>query len=366
MARKKIEPPIEGFGKDPETKLTVQKSIPLFALWRSGLTLAEFKILDTYLSRIDSHKPEKRAVVFTKGELEELLGLKQIKPDVLDERLKHLMETTVELTPKGSKRIDRITLFERAQAEQDDYGQWTARLTCTPSAMKYVFNIDEIGYLRYKLRCVTSIKSLYSYILFTYLERNRYRKEWRVSLDELKQLLNCENEELYKEYKRFNERILKRCQQELHEKTECRFSYEAMKKGRTVEAICFTLETLSDETLGIETDPNQVTVEGYLAEVASNASTEAVPATSRIDDLFELLSGACNGEFSREDIVVIHDTMNELEIFPWSSEGDLRRVDFLQRKYNKLNQEAAKKERRGEKPIVHRLKYLLTLIRKGE
>ena len=30
-------------------KLTVQKSRPLFALWRSDLTLSEFKILDTYL-----------------------------------------------------------------------------------------------------------------------------------------------------------------------------------------------------------------------------------------------------------------------------------------------------------------------------
>ena len=54
MARKKIEPIISLGNED---KLTVQKSLPLFALWRSELTLAEFKILDTYLSRIDSHKP---------------------------------------------------------------------------------------------------------------------------------------------------------------------------------------------------------------------------------------------------------------------------------------------------------------------
>ena len=59
MARKKIEPIISLGNED---KLTVQKSLPLFSLWRSELTLAEFKILDTYLSRIDSHKPEKRAI----------------------------------------------------------------------------------------------------------------------------------------------------------------------------------------------------------------------------------------------------------------------------------------------------------------
>jgi len=383
MARKKIEPPFTGLGRDPDNKLIVQKSIPLFALWRSGLTLAEFKILDTYLSRIDSHKPDKRAVVFTKGELEQLLGIKQLKPDVLDERLKHLMETTVELDPtgggKGSKRrIDRITLFERAQAEQDDFGQWTAKLTCTPSAMKYVFNIDHLGYLRYKLRCVTSLVSLYSYILFTYLEHNRFRKEWEVPLDELKATLNCDGEELYREYKRFNERILKKAQKELHEKTECRFSYEAVRNGKTVVAVRFTLETLSDKALGIEVDPNQHTIEEYLdgkwdalagtdlneaeAEVSSVPAEELSP----IEELFELLSGACNGEFSREEIVELHDAMNALEVFPMSRDSELARVDYLHRKYNSLAVANKRSIDKGKGPIKYRHRYLLTLIKNDQ
>ena len=47
MARKKIEP-IKSLGSNVDN-LTVQKSRPLFALWRSELSLSEFKILDTYL-----------------------------------------------------------------------------------------------------------------------------------------------------------------------------------------------------------------------------------------------------------------------------------------------------------------------------
>ncbi len=60
-------------------KLTVQKSMPLFSLWRSELTLSEFKILDTYLARINSHEPDRRIVEFSKGELEEKLGVKKIR-----------------------------------------------------------------------------------------------------------------------------------------------------------------------------------------------------------------------------------------------------------------------------------------------
>ncbi len=241
MARKKIES-ITSLGS--EDKLTVQKSLPLFALWRSELTLAEFKILDTYLSRIDSHKPEKRVVVFEKGELEKILGVKKINNKDLEERLKHLMGNVVEIPDNDAKRGFRlVTLFEEAAAEQDDYGLWQVKLECTQKAMKYFFNVENLGYLRYKLRCITSIKSRYSYIMFTYLEHNRFRKSWEVPVEELKQLLDC-NADRYKEFKYFKTEVLARVQKEMHEKTECRYSYEPVKKGRSVVAVRFTVETL--------------------------------------------------------------------------------------------------------------------------
>ena len=263
MARKKIEPRTSLGNED---KLTVQKSLPLFALWRSELTLSEFKILDTYLSRIDSHKPDKRTVVFEKGELEKLLGVKRIRTEELDERLKHL-GTPIRIDDNSSKnkRFSRVSLFEKAVAEQDDYGLWQVELTASQSAMKYFFNIENLGYLRYKLRCITSLTSRYTYIMFIYLEANRFRKSWEVPLDELKEILACDKEETYKEFKRFNDRLLKRVQKEMHEKTECRYSYEPIKKGRSVVAVRFTVETLPKASLE-DIDPNQITIEQWQGE----------------------------------------------------------------------------------------------------
>lgn len=239
MARKKIEP-IVSLGD--ESKLTVQKSLPLFSLWRSELTLPEFKILDTYLSRIDSHKPERRAVRFEKGELEKALGVKKLNAQDLKTRLKHLMGSVVEVPDSSTKRgFKLVTLFEEAVAEQDENGLWQVSLECTQKSMKYFFNIENLGYLRYKLRCITSLTSRYAYVMFIYLESNRYRRSWEVPLDELKIILNCDNEETYKEYKRFNDRLMKRVHKELTEKTECQYKYESVKKGRSVVAIRFTV-----------------------------------------------------------------------------------------------------------------------------
>lgn len=245
MARKKIEP-IETLGKDTN-KLTVQKSLPLFALWRSDLSLSEFKILDTYLARINSHEPEKRKVTFSKGELEEKLGVTKINKPDLEKRLIHLMGNVVKVPDNNTKRgFKLVTLFEEVEADQDDTGLWTITLECTQKAMKYFFNVDNLGYLRYKLRCITPMTSRYTYIMFMYLESNRFRKSWEVDLNELKQILNCDAEEYANEFKYFNRDILKKIQKELHKKTECRYTYEPIKKGRKVVAIKFTLETLKD------------------------------------------------------------------------------------------------------------------------
>ena len=126
MAGKKIEPIISLGNVD---KLVVQKSLPLFSLWRSELSLAEFKILDTYLSRIDSHKPDKRTVVFSKGELEKLLGVKRIRIEELDERLKNL-GTPIKFQDgvNSNKKFARISLFEKSIAEQDDNGLWQIQI----------------------------------------------------------------------------------------------------------------------------------------------------------------------------------------------------------------------------------------------
>lgn len=294
MARKKVEP-IETLGRDTD-KLTVQKSKPLYALWQSGLTLAEFKILDTYLARIDSHHPEKRAVVFEKGELEEKLGVKKINQKELEERLKHLMGNVVKIPDGDEKKGFRlVSLFEEAVAEQDDYGLWQVKLECTQKAMKYIFNIEHLGYCRYKLRCITSMTSRYTYIMFIYLESHRKMKSWEVSLEELKHILNCDKEETYKEFKRFNDRLLKRVQTEMHEKTECRYSYEPIKKGRKVTAIRFTLEPIAP-SLAVENkgyDPNQYTIEDW--------------QENRRDEICRGFSGEEFADFTDEQLEVLKD-----------------------------------------------------------
>lgn len=290
MAKNKIEL-IEALGT--VDTLTVQKSKPLFALWQSELTLAEFKILDTYLGRINSHDDVHRTVKFEKGELEELLGVKQLKPQVLDDRLKHLMTTVCIPDEKSKRGFTRISLFEKAHAEQDEYGVWEAELTCTETAKKYIFNIEEIQYLRYKLKNIINIKSRYTYIMFLYLWENKYRGTWEIDLTELKSMLNCDNEQTYKEFKRFNDLILKKIHKEMHEKTECKYSYEPIKRGRKVVKIKFIYHSYSAEiTFDTESfkEPVQLPICDFNSMNELSYYAQALKNSLNIDDLKQILA----------------------------------------------------------------------------
>lgn len=288
MAKKADE--LKGLPRKQE-KMLVQKSNPLYSLWKSGLTLSEFKILDVYLSRIDSQHPEKRTVVFEKGELEQLLEVQKISKKDLDTRLDHLLGQVVTLDdPRYRRGIHKVTLFEESEAQPDQDGIWTVSLSCTQKAMDYFFNIEKIGYLRYRLRSVVHLTSRYSYILFCYIEKNRYRKTWTVSLEDLKNFLGA-TEDTYSQFKYFRKFVLEKSRKEIMEKTDCKFTYESIKKGRRVGEIKFTVETLSD--LDSEKDP-QITIEQWQDEESKSRDT-----------ICEGLSDPAFDAFSEEQLKVL-------------------------------------------------------------
>lgn len=244
-------------------KMLVQKSHILSSLWVSDLNLVDFKILDVYLGRINSHNKEDRTVVFKKGEIESILGVERILTKELKLRLKRLMSPVMIVDPEISKeRFTMINLFEKATAEKDDNGIWEISLTSSESAQKYIFNIEEIGYFKYKLKNIVKLRSRYSYLLFLLIEQSSFKKEWSMKVDDLKRYLNCQEEETYSEFKRFNDLILKKSWKEINRETDMIFDYETVKNGRTVDSIKFIYKGRKKDLMdNTKENPNIIDVE---------------------------------------------------------------------------------------------------------
>lgn len=271
--------------------------------------------------------------------------MKQLKPQVLDERLKHLM-TTVRISDENRKNgFTRIALFEKAYAEQDDYGVWKAELTCTETAKKYIFNVEEINYLRYKLKNIINIKSRYTYIMFLYLWENKYRGSWEVPLDKLKSLLNCENE-YCNQFKVFNDRVLKRVYNEIHKVTDIRYEYETVKKGRSVVAIRFIYKSKCVD----EVEESQNTLEELQEKAIKEKELWQEPLENfeftkeQYDELFSVL------------ITIPSDKLPQ-------SQACYGSVELM--RYHYLDQKAKEILRRDkQKPIRSKFAYLLKLMKK--
>lgn len=325
-------------------KFLVQKSNPLQSLSETKMTLAEFKILDAYLSKIDSHKPEERSVTFDKGELESLLGVTQIKNKDLSNRIDNLFKVVTIQDPDKPNKFTKIALFSCAECTQGDDGLWTIKLACSPEAMEYIFNIESIGYLRYRLKNVVNLTSRYSYILYLYLESNRFRGSWTMSLDDLKKMLCC-TADTYSEYKRFNDLVLKKCQKELSQKTDIDFDYVALRRGRKVSGIQFILKTPQNAA-------------DSPVEPLFNDPEEFDWADFYGSERLATLAEGCDYEFNKAEMEQIARVLVRINIpCDRTTKSELYGKQFyLREKYAALNVIMCKK------PIKNRFKYFLRML----
>ncbi len=335
--RKKLPdlPEIEGLGNDPGRNI-VQKTNPLISLTRTSMTLSEFKILDVYLSRIDSHSPKKRTVRIERGDLEKCLGVTKINVDDLRKRLHNLFQAIDIKDPRRQNGGKTISLFDEATYYQDTNGQWTIDLTAGASAMEYIFNPESIGYLRYRLGAVIKLKSRYSYALFLYLEQQRHMHlVWEVSIDELKDVLNC-HKDTYASYKRFSDLILKPSLAEVTSKTQCKAAVTPLRTGRNVTSLRFMLQPNEAKE-----DDNQITIWSV-----DEATT------------YEQYDAATEKTFTEGQLEQIAAALKEVPIFclPSGESDNIRRYKLLSALYQRL------KKREETVKINDRCAYLIRTL----
>lgn len=252
MSKKTVsKPPLVG---NLDDDYIVEKSRPLMLMREVPFSLGELKVLDTYLSRINARDPEATTVRFSKDEYEHLMDIERMRPERLQKYVESIMQKTISVPDENARGGWKIyTLFEYAECSQDENEQWWIDLTCTPMAKKLFFNLDKIGYVRYQLSNVLPLVSKHSVLLYLYLLDNRFRREWTVSLDELREKVFRCNTKFYAEnFKNFKQDILEKAIKEVNEKTDLTFEYAPVKTGRRVTGIAFSL--IKDEVLLLAED----------------------------------------------------------------------------------------------------------------
>jgi hypothetical protein len=174
---------------------------------------------------------------------------------------------------------------------------------------------------------------------------NRFRKSWRIGFEELKSLLNC-NAERYSQFKFFNAEIVKKAHKEINEKTDLRFSFTPIKKGRKVAEIEFTVETLTD------IEPPSIECEDFVQTPLENLEDCDFLWCDAITD--------ANLNFTKEQIDEIQQI---LVTVPAHKMPDMNCGVHISR-YHYIKQKVAEIERRNaQNKIRNKFAYLLAMMK---
>lgn len=221
----------------------VSKSKTIIDLKNLDLNLQELKVLDVYLSKINPKNMDTAKVRFTKKEYCELISVNPnwLKTKRLSKYLQHLFNNSVvEWLDDEQESFKLHHLFEEAEYDKKNS---TITLECGKSdyVRSMFFNINACGYIKYALKNTLYLKSTYSIRLYLYCLQNRFRKQWKITLEEFKEnVLEVSDIETYSQYKFLNAYILKPSIKEINEKTNLEIKYSSIKKGNKIHTLEFT------------------------------------------------------------------------------------------------------------------------------
>lgn len=116
-------------------------------------------------------------------------------------------------------------------------GKGKVRIMLDDDLQPYLLNLQK-NFTTYELLNILPLKSKYSIRLYELLKSYAYLGIKVFDLEELKELLDASNYE----YKNFSRRILEKTKEEINHYTDINIEYEAIKAGRKVVGIKFTMK----------------------------------------------------------------------------------------------------------------------------
>lgn len=339
----------------------IQKSTLLLdELKSSKLTMQELKCIEVYLSKINSHRPEQRKVTFEKDDIVSIFG--DISVRYLRKCLQEIINLKVsDIAENGDRRKDtNINLFDMTELEYTADGEQVCKFTlsCSDSAMRYVFNLEELRYLRYKLRNIVYLKSKYSYQLFLWLvnQKCKYKNHPEfldaalgIEVHELSEYLNTP----YDEYKAINRYVLKPCMKEINELTSLSFEYYPIKKKGATFKIMFDVTDWGDlDNISKETEQ---TVTSLIQEQPSSDQSDKQESilNSDVQTILDLYP-----QFSVKDIKAIYNRILKLQ--PDKGQYGTARIDYFKSVYD----DAARQEQKNGTKINDYAAYIIKMLDK--
>lgn len=340
------------------------------------ITLVEQRMLAIYLSKINPNNPETCEVCFRLEDYERMMGLQRFNITQLKECAKQIIAIPVILDQPGGG-FTACPLFSRFKLEKIDE-EWFVFIKCSEDVMAHLFHLQK-EFVRYALWNILNLTERNHQQLYRILKQYERIGEKTMSLEKLKFGLGLDGK--HEKFYDFRRDVLEPCQQALAEKTDLRFEYEPIRKGRKVHAIRFTIHKntppsdkplLSDfvaqmakesarQLEGAQELPKlgtgfQLSADGQ-ADTEGQAPPEGLspPVHTYSTRTLELFADACKYTFNEAEMELIADVLRRA--FPVAT-GQYPDLEFD--RYHALQTAYLEMEARGN--VKHKVSYLVKML----
>ena len=364
----------------------VVKHNTLNELRPKDMGLQELRFFTIYLSKINPMDESTRLVRFSLADFQAFMELgSRIKIDYIQKITNSLLCKIINV-PDEHGGYRGFQLFKECIVSRNDNGEWYVEIDAHDRALPLMFDFKG-HYFKYELWNALRLKSknqLRMYEILKQYERIGYRV---ISIKELREQLGI-NENEYPRYNDLKTHVIEVCRNALAENTDISYTYEPYgKKGKGgkilqlkfniiknknfVDPLSLSkfIETSNDYKIDIIDDDtyfdeiiqnNNITPNSGidLNDIDENGIVRSTGNSWIYEERIDYLMGACNNEFSREEMIVIYSIMQQK--VPRIHSSSMGSHDYLQHKYRVL---AMNDKNKG---INNRFAYFKRLVEFGE
>lgn len=309
----------------------VEKRNVLNEIRTNNMTMQELRFFSIYLSKINARDPSTRIVRFPLDEFARIMEFgSRININYMKSVTNSLLGKVVNVRTETGGYIG-FQLFKECTVDHDETGEWYVEIDAHDRALPLMFDFKR-DYFSYELWNALRLRSSNQIILYELLKQYEKVGERIIAVDRLRERLGLGS----KEYPRFNDfkiHVLDVCQAALKEHTDLSFTYEPYGKrgaGGKILTLKFTIEKNANyiDQLTLfefiaEQEPSEVDVVENIAAIeirdavvedlgyapSEDGRDHSNPYIQRID----MLIGACDDEFSFEQIELLHSLMTPVD-----------------------------------------------------
>jgi hypothetical protein len=233
-----------------EKDYVIEKKNIVNEMKANGWTLQELRFFNLYLAKINARDESTRLVRFTLESFERIMALGRINVEhtkkVVERLLCKIISVPLESGSGIKKGYTMFQIFKECAIYESEDGVKYIEIDAHDKFLPMLFEFKK-HYFNYPLWVILRLGSTNHLRMYELLKQYEHLGERSVTLEDLRDMLGIEPEQ-YQEWYNFKRRVLDSCQAALLEKTDVKYTYQTIRKGRggKVAGIKFIIEKNTD------------------------------------------------------------------------------------------------------------------------